>query len=65
MHYIIRVDSTKRLEDKKNLIKYEILSIVIKQILGLLKEKIKNENHNMELDENDINLLCHLTVVCN
>ena len=46
MRYIIRVDTTKRLEDQTNLIKYEILSIVIKHILGLLKAKIKNENHN-------------------
>ena len=51
--YITRVNTTKRLEDSKNLVKYEILSIVIKRILGLLKEKIKNENHNQELTEDD------------
>ena len=51
--YITKVNTTKRLEDSKNLVKYEILSIVIKRILGLLKEKIKNENHNQELTEDD------------
>ena len=35
------------------MVKYEILSIVIKRVLGLLKEKIKNENHNQELTEDD------------
>ena len=53
MRYITRVNTTKRLEDSKNMIKYEILSIVIKRILGLLKAKIKNENNNMELTEDD------------
>ena len=65
MRYITRVNTTKRLEDPKNMIKYEILSIVIKRILGLLKAKIKNENNNMELTEDDQNLLCHLAVICN
>ena len=51
--YITRVNTTKRLEDQKNLVKYEILSIVIKRVLGVLKEKIKNENHNQELSEDD------------
>ena len=47
------------------MVKYEILSVVIKRILGLLKEKIKNENHNQELTEDDQNLLCRLAVICN
>jgi len=53
MRYITRVDSTNRLEAESNLIKYEIISIVIKRILGLLREKIKNENNNMELTDDD------------
>ena len=44
MRYITRVNSVKRLEDSKNLIKYEVVSIVIKRILGILRDKIKNEN---------------------
>ena len=63
MRYITRVGSTKRLEHEDNLLKYEILSIVIKRILGLLKEKIKNENHNKELNLDDKNLLCRLAVI--
>ena len=51
--YITRVSTTKRLEEQKNLVKYETLSIVIKRVLGVLKEKIKNENHNQELSEDD------------
>ena len=65
MRYITRVETTKRLENAKNLVKYEILSIVITRILGLLKAKIKNENQNQELSDDDINLLCHLAVICN
>ena len=65
MRYIIRVDTSKRLEIPENLIKYEIISIVIKRILGLLREKIKNENNNMELTADDQNLLCHLATICN
>ena len=64
MHYITRVHSSERLEVQDNLIKYEIISIVIKRILGLLREKIKNENNNMELTADDQNLLCHLAVIC-
>lgn len=64
MRYITRLNTTRRLDDIENLVKYEILSIVIKRILGLLKEKIKNENMNHDLDENDLNLLCHLAVIC-
>ena len=44
MRYITRVNSSKRLEDSKNLIKYEVVSIVIMRVLGLLRDKIKNEN---------------------
>ena len=58
MRYITRVQSTARLEDKANLVKYEILSLVIRRIMGLLKEKIKNTNDNQELDDNDENLIC-------
>lgn len=65
MRYITRVLPTKRLEQEENLIKYEILSIVIKRILGLLKDKIKNVNHNKELTLDDKNILCHLSVICN
>ena len=50
MRYIIRVGPVKRLEDQENLLKYEILSIVVKRILGLLKDKIKNVNNNMVLE---------------
>jgi len=64
MRYITRVMPTKRLEEEENLIKYEILSIVIKRILGLLKDKIKNVNHNKELTLDDKNILCHLSVIC-
>lgn len=53
MRYITRVNSSKRLEDSKNLIKYEVVSIVIMRVLGLLRDKIKNENQNMELNEDD------------
>ena len=53
MRYITLVKTTNRLEDSKNLIKYEIISIVIKRILGLLKYKIKNENKNQELSDDD------------
>ena len=63
MRYIIRVGPNKRLEDQENLLKYEILSIVIKRILGLLKEKIKNVNNNMTLTMSDKNLLTHLSVM--
>lgn len=63
MRYIIRVEPTKRLEEQDNLLKYEILSIVIKRILGLLKEKIKNVNNNLMLEMSDRNLLTHLAVV--
>ena len=52
------MQSTARLEDKANLVKYEILSLVIRRIMGLLKEKIKNTNDNQELDDNDENLIC-------
>lgn len=64
MRYITRLNTTRRLDDIENLVKFEILSIVIKRILGLLKEKIKNENMNHDLDENDLDLLCHLAVIC-
>lgn len=64
MRYITRVLPTKRLEEEENLIKYEILSIVIKRILGLLKDKIKNVNHNKELTLDDKNLLSHLSKIC-
>ena len=50
MRYIIRVGPVKRLEDQENLLKYEILSVVVKRILGLLKDKIKNVNNNMVLE---------------
>lgn len=46
MRYAIRVDSTDRLEQNSNIYKYDILSIVISRILGLLEPKIKNENQN-------------------
>lgn len=64
MRYITRVPPTVRLEKEENLLKYEVLSIVIKRILGLLCEKIKNENHNKELNLDDKNLLCHLSIIC-
>jgi len=63
MRYIIRVGPTKRLEEQDNLLKYEILSIVVKRVLGLLKAKIKNVNNNMVLTMSDKNLLTHLAVI--
>ena len=63
MRYIIRVGPVKRLEDQENLLKYEILSVVVKRILGLLKDKIKNVNNNMVLEQSDKNLLTQLAVV--
>ena len=63
MRYIIRVGPTSRLEEQDSLLKYEILSIVVKRVLGLLKEKIKNVNNNMDLDMGDKNLLTHLAVI--
>jgi len=63
MRYIVRVGPTKRLEDQENLLKYEILSVVVKRVLGLLKSKIKNVNNNMVLTMSDKNLLTHLAVV--
>ena len=45
------------------MLKYEILSIVVKRILGLLKDKIKNVNNNMVLEQSDKNLLTQLAVV--
>ena len=45
------------------MLKYEILSIVVKRVLGLLKSKIKNLNNNMMLSMSDKNLLTHLAVV--
>lgn len=46
MRYIIRMDLTSRIEDKKNILKYEILSIVVQRIVGILEKKIVNENQN-------------------
>jgi len=63
MRYIIRVGPTKRLEEQDNLLKYEILSVVVKRVLGLLKAKIKNVNNNMVLTMSDKNLLTHLAVI--
>ena len=65
MRYITRVNTTKRLEDSAHLLRYEIMSIVIKRILGLLKSKIKNENNNQELTDDDQNLLSHPAVISN
>ena len=60
MRYVIKVDSDQRLESSSNLKKYEVISIVIKRILGLLKNGIKN----LELVEDDTNLLVHLVAMC-
>ena len=65
MRYVVRVDTTTRLEDIDNIGKYEILSIVIQRILGLLKYKLKNENQNQELSVDDQILLCHVAILCN
>ena len=43
MQYIMRVDISSRLEDRSKIKKYEILSIVIKRILGVLKSKVRNQ----------------------
>ena len=42
MRYVIRVDTTDRLEENENIYKYDVLSLVISRILGLLEPKIKN-----------------------
>ena len=59
MRYIMRLEPTERLETASNLTKYEIVSIVIRRILGLLKEGIKN----MKLEEKDQQLLTHLSAM--
>ena len=59
MRYIMRMEPTERLETASNLTKYEIISIVIRRILGLLKEDIKS----MKLAENDQQLLSHLSAM--
>ena len=46
MRYIVRMDLTARIEDKRNILKYEILSIVVQRIVGILEKKIINENQN-------------------
>lgn len=67
MRYVIKVDTTTRLEDHSDdsLQKYEMISIVIQRILGLLEEKIKNSNQNKQLEIDDIIALNHVAVVCN
>ena len=46
MRYIIRIDSLTRHEKKENVVKYEVLAIVVNRILSILQAKIKNENNN-------------------
>ena len=65
MRYIIRVDTTTRLENCNNINKYHIISIVISRILGLLKDKIKNSNENHELDVDEHIILCHSAIMAN
>ena len=55
----MRMEPTERLETASNLTKYEIISIVIRRILGLLKEDIKS----MKLADNDQQLLSHLSAM--
>ena len=49
MRYAMRMDPTARLEDHKNLLKYEILSVVVRRIVGILEPKIRNHNNNQEI----------------
>ena len=65
MRYIIRIAETARLDDKNNLIKYEILSIVVQRILGILEEKIYNHNGNLEIKVDEKVLLSHVAIICN
>lgn len=64
MRYVFRMDTTLRLEDNDRIYKYEVLSIVIRRILGLMERKIVNENGNDALSNNEILLLCHLMGIC-
>jgi hypothetical protein len=65
MRYIIRLEYTTRFEEKGNVMKYEMLAIVIQRILSILQAKIKNENDNQKLEVDDKMLLSHLAMICN
>lgn len=63
MRYIIRLEPSQRLEDKDNLTKYEILSIVCKRVLGSMKEKIKDFEGHKGMSLVERNLLTHLSIM--
>ena len=65
MRYVMRMDPTARLEDMKNLLKYEILSIVVRRIVGILEVKIRNVNNNQEIAVDEQIVLCHVAIMCN
>lgn len=65
MRYALRMDPTARLEDKKNVLKYEIMCIVVRRIVGILKIKIRNENGNQQIEVNEQIALCHVAIMCN
>ena len=49
MRYVFKMDFTVRFEDENRMFKYEVLSIVIHRIMGLLEDKVLNEYGNKEL----------------
>ena len=53
MRYVLRMEPAARLEDKKNVLKYEIVCIVVRRIVGLLKVKIQNTNGNQKIEVNE------------
>ena len=64
MHYVTRVSSRERFEKPAQLKKYEILSIVVRRILGILEVKIRNTNENLRLRLEEPILLCHRVSLC-
>ena len=64
MRYVVRVDMTTRIEKQANITKYEILSIVVQRILGLLQTPIRNINQNHELKLEERIVLCHVAIIC-
>ena len=65
VRYVMRLDTTAGREDKKHILKYEILSITIQRILGILEDKLKDLNANKELTVDEQILLCHVATTCN
>lgn len=65
MRYAMRMDPTARIEDTNNLLKYEIMSIVVRRIVGILEPKIRNVNNNLEVEVDEKIVLCHVAIMCN